>query len=165
MDHPIRLTYHLKVHSISKQLSYMMALLILALILLTTTISAHHHHHSYSTFTYAPTTPVRYATPLSSPLTYTTPFAEPFSKVSTLLDPNITYTTYTLNPTATATASITDDGPYGQSGFYLGCVEQRVADRRRVESRRTRTVCYGWNRVITVHGEQFECRCDVLFPV
>lgn len=94
-----------------------MTLFILALILLTTTISAHRHHHSYSTFTYAPTTPVRYATPLFSPLTYTTPFAEPFSKVSTLLDPNITYTTYTLNPTATATASITDDGPYGQSAY------------------------------------------------
>lgn len=55
----------------------------------------------------------RFATPLQSPLAYPTPFAPPFTQVSTLLDSNITYTTYSLNPNATSTK----DGKYGQSAF------------------------------------------------
>ena len=69
--------------------------------------------YSYSSFSYAPMTSVRYATPLKSPVTYPTPFAPPFSKVSTLLNTSIKYTTYSLNPEATAT----NDGPYGQSAY------------------------------------------------
>lgn len=55
----------------------------------------------------------RYATPLKSPLSFPTPFAPPFSKASTLLPANVTYTTYSLNPQATATP----DGQYGQSAY------------------------------------------------
>ncbi|RJE25237.1 beta-glucosidase [Aspergillus sclerotialis] len=73
----------------------------------------HVPHHHYSTFTYPPKTTERYATPLNSPLTFATPFAEPFSKASSLLDPDMTYTTYSLNPDATST----QDGPYGQSAY------------------------------------------------
>ncbi|KAK3935345.1 beta-glucosidase [Diplogelasinospora grovesii] len=69
---------------------------------------------SFSTFTYPSPTPNRYATPLVSPLAIPTKFAPPFSQASTLLDANITYTTYSLNPTAT-TAS--NDGQYGQGAF------------------------------------------------
>ena len=68
---------------------------------------------SYGTFTYASMTPNRYATPLKSPLPIPTPFAPPFKKASTLLDAHITYTTYSLNPAATAT----HDGPFGQSAY------------------------------------------------
>ena len=69
--------------------------------------------YSYSAFSYASMTSKRYATALKSPLSYPTPFAPPFTKVSTLLDTNITYTTYSLNPEATTT----EDGPYGQSAY------------------------------------------------
>lgn len=69
--------------------------------------------HSYSTFTFAPMASNRYATPLKSPLAISTPFASPFQEASTLLDANVTYTTYSLNPQATAT----EDGPYGQSAY------------------------------------------------
>ncbi|KAH8822066.1 beta-glucosidase [Xylogone sp. PMI_703] len=73
----------------------------------------HSIHNSYSTFNYAPMTSVRYATPLQSPLAIPTPFAPPFKKASTLLDPHIKYTTYSLKPEATKTS----DGQYGQSAF------------------------------------------------
>lgn len=54
-----------------------------------------------------------YASPLVSPLSIPTPYAPPFSKVSHLLDPHITYTTYSLRPEATQT----NDGRYGQSAY------------------------------------------------
>lgn len=69
--------------------------------------------YSYSTFSFTSMTSVRYATPLKSPLAIPTPFVRPFSQVSSLLEPNITYTTYSLNPNATAT----NDGPYGESAY------------------------------------------------
>ena len=69
--------------------------------------------YSYSTFSYAPMASKRYARALESPLSIPTPFAPPFSKVSTLLDANITYTSYSLNPAATST----EDGPFGQSAY------------------------------------------------
>jgi hypothetical protein len=69
--------------------------------------------YSYSTFSYASMTSNRYAAPLKSPLSFPTPFAPPLSEVSTLLDANITYTTYSLNAEATAA----EDRPYGQSAY------------------------------------------------
>ncbi|KAJ5819203.1 beta-glucosidase [Penicillium riverlandense] len=57
--------------------------------------------------------PNRYATPLKSPLSIPTPYAPPFHRASHLLDPLITYTTYSLNPKATKT----HDGKYGQSAY------------------------------------------------
>jgi len=70
--------------------------------------------YTYSTFTYGAMTADRYATPLQSPLSIPTPYAQSFAQVSHLLDPNITYTTYSLNPNATATQ---DGEKYGQSAF------------------------------------------------
>ncbi|MCJ1310519.1 hypothetical protein MMC25_004183 [Agyrium rufum] len=67
----------------------------------------------YSTFTYGSMSADRYATPLKSPLAIPTPYAPHFKQASYLLDPKITYTTYSLNPKATATP----DGKYGQSAF------------------------------------------------
>lgn len=69
--------------------------------------------YSYSTFSFTSMTSVRYATPLPSPLSIPAPYAPSFSQVSTLLESNITYTTYSLNPNATAS----NDGPYGQSAY------------------------------------------------
>ena len=83
------------------------------------------HHHAaeaavlnarmpaYSTFSYTQMTSDRYPTPLKPHLSFPTPFAPPFSKASTLLPSNVTYTTYSLDPTATLTA----DGKYGQSAY------------------------------------------------
>ncbi|KAI3550641.1 beta-glucosidase A [Colletotrichum filicis] len=68
---------------------------------------------SYSTFTYEQLTVNRYPTPLPSPLTIATPYAPHFTEVSTLLPENVTYTTYSLNPSATASP----DGQYGQSAY------------------------------------------------
>lgn len=92
-----------------------MALFIILLSLLFSEVVKARHvpHHHYSSFTYPPKTAERYATPLNSPLTFATPFAEPFSKASSLLDSDITYTTYSLNPDATSY----HDGPYGQSAY------------------------------------------------
>jgi beta-glucosidase/6-phospho-beta-glucosidase/beta-galactosidase len=67
----------------------------------------------YSTFNYGTMTSSRYATPLRSPLSIPTPYAPHFDQASQLLDRDITYTTYSLNPEATAT----QDGKYGQSAF------------------------------------------------
>ncbi|KAI0023555.1 beta-glucosidase [Xylariomycetidae sp. FL0641] len=67
---------------------------------------------SYSSFTYETMSANRYATPLKSPLSQPT-FAPPFSEASTLLPTTVTYTTYSLAPTA----SLTDDGRYGQSAY------------------------------------------------
>lgn len=68
---------------------------------------------SYGKFSYTALTTTRYATPLPSPLTLTTTYAPPFSKASTLLPPNPTYTTYSLNRSATAV----QDGQYGQGAY------------------------------------------------
>ena len=68
---------------------------------------------AYSSFHYTKMTADRYPTPLESHLSFPTPFAPPFSKASTLLPANITYTTYSLDPTSTLTA----DGKYGQSAY------------------------------------------------
>lgn len=68
---------------------------------------------SYSTFTYDSMTSNRYATPLPSPLSVNTTYAPGFSQASTLLPTDVTYTTYVLNPTATASP----DGLYGQSAY------------------------------------------------
>lgn len=68
---------------------------------------------SYGTFTYAPMTSNRYATPLKSPLATSTPWAPHFNQASHLLDHGIKYTTYSLKPNATAT----NDGKYGQSAY------------------------------------------------
>ena len=83
--------------------------------------SSHPHQHptkasatfSYSSFTYAPMTSNRIATPLKSRLAIPTPWAPPFGKASTLLDANITYTTYSLAPNATSR----NDGRFGQSAY------------------------------------------------
>lgn len=92
-----------------------MDIFIILLSLISTEVvkAKHVPHHRYSSFTYPPKATERYATPLSSPLTFATPFADPFSKASSLLDPDIIYTTYSLNPDATST----QDGPYGQSAY------------------------------------------------
>ncbi|KAL2349972.1 beta-glucosidase [Cryomyces antarcticus] len=58
----------------------------------------------------APETSTRYATPLAGPLPSQT-FAAHFSVLSTLLPSNLTYTTYSLNPSATQA------GQYGQSAY------------------------------------------------
>ena len=68
---------------------------------------------SYGTFTYDGPSSSRYATPLPSPLSASTTYAPPFSSASGFLDPDITYTTYSLRPNATAT----NDGKYGQSAY------------------------------------------------
>lgn len=68
---------------------------------------------SYSSYTYTVETSTRYATPLPSPLKQTTTYAPPFSQASTLLPSNVTYTTYSLNPSATTN----NDGPYGESAY------------------------------------------------
>lgn len=68
---------------------------------------------TYSSFAYTQVTSDRYATPLPTPLVISTPYAPHFDHVSTLLPENITYTTYSLNPSATDT----QDGPYGQSAY------------------------------------------------
>ncbi|CAL5868200.1 uncharacterized protein PFLUO_LOCUS2424 [Penicillium psychrofluorescens] len=68
---------------------------------------------SYSSFSYTQMTSDRYPSPLKSHLSFPTPFAPPFSKVSTLLPKDVTYTTYSLHPTATLSA----DGEYGQSAY------------------------------------------------
>jgi beta-glucosidase/6-phospho-beta-glucosidase/beta-galactosidase len=70
--------------------------------------------YSYSSFTYAPMSSARYATPLKSPISFSTPFAPHFSEVSTVLMPNITYTTYSLDLKATTVA---DSNPYGRSAY------------------------------------------------
>ncbi|EQB56157.1 hypothetical protein CGLO_03851 [Colletotrichum gloeosporioides Cg-14] len=68
---------------------------------------------SYSTFSYEQMTSDRYPTPLPSPLTIATPYAPHFTEASTLLPTNVTYTTYSFNPSATAS----HDGTYGQSAY------------------------------------------------
>ncbi|KAI1337462.1 beta-glucosidase [Xylariaceae sp. FL0016] len=67
---------------------------------------------SYSSFSYTTMSTNRYATALPSPLSQSA-FAPPFSEASTLLPTTVTYTTYSLQPTA----SLTDDGQYGQSAY------------------------------------------------
>lgn len=55
----------------------------------------------------------RYPTPLPSPLTIATPYAPHFTQASALLPGNVTYTTYSFNPSAT----MAPDGQYGQSAY------------------------------------------------
>lgn len=63
-------------------------------------------------FTYTALTSDRYATPNSSPAPVAaTSYAAAFTQLSTLLPSNITYTTYSLNPSAT------EPGQYGQSAY------------------------------------------------
>ncbi|ETS77688.1 hypothetical protein PFICI_09750 [Pestalotiopsis fici W106-1] len=67
----------------------------------------------YASFSYTSVFTERIATPIASPLIQPTPFGpEPSSAVSKLL-PNITYTTYSYQPTATTT----DDGTYGNGAY------------------------------------------------
>lgn len=67
----------------------------------------------YSSFSYTQVTTDRYATPLPSPVTYPKPFAPAFTQASTLLASNITYTIYSIIPSAT----LSNDGTYGQSAY------------------------------------------------
>jgi beta-glucosidase/6-phospho-beta-glucosidase/beta-galactosidase len=67
---------------------------------------------TYSSFSYEQMSTNRYATPLLSPLSLPT-FAPAFEEASQLLPTNATYTTYSLDRSATGV----DDGPYGQSAF------------------------------------------------
>lgn len=69
---------------------------------------------SYSTFTYEQMTSNLYPTPLPSPLTIATPYAPHFTQASTLLPTNVTYTTYSLNSSATVSP---DGQQYGQSAY------------------------------------------------
>lgn len=71
------------------------------------------YSYSYGTFSYSSMPSEHYATPLKSPLAIPIPFAPHFSSASSLLDCDITYTSYTLDPEATST----DDGRYGQSAY------------------------------------------------
>ncbi|KIJ35890.1 glycoside hydrolase family 1 protein [Sphaerobolus stellatus SS14] len=64
------------------------------------------------TFHFPATSTVQFATPLATSAPSST-YAPPFKQVSTLLDPNITYTTYSLDRAATKT----QDGQYGQSAY------------------------------------------------
>ncbi|KAF6838416.1 beta-glucosidase [Colletotrichum plurivorum] len=68
---------------------------------------------SYSTFSYEQMTSDRFPTPLPAPLTIAKPYAPHFTEASTLLPTNVTYTTYSLAPSAT----ISPDGQYGQSAY------------------------------------------------
>ncbi|KAJ5992516.1 beta-glucosidase [Penicillium sp. IBT 35674x] len=68
---------------------------------------------TYSTFSYTQVTSDRYPTALKPSLTYSTPFAPSFGVASTLLPTDVTYTTYSLNPSATSSM----DGKYGQSAY------------------------------------------------
>lgn len=68
---------------------------------------------TYSSFTYTQVTSDAYATPLSTSVSFPTPIAPPFSQASTLLPSDLTYTTYSYDPSAT----ITSDGQYGQSAY------------------------------------------------
>lgn len=70
---------------------------------------------TYGTFSFTSMPSVRYATPLKSPLALPTPFGPPFSNVSALLESNITYITYSLNPNATAA----NYGLYNQSAYAV----------------------------------------------
>ncbi|KFY45860.1 hypothetical protein V494_00726 [Pseudogymnoascus sp. VKM F-4513 (FW-928)] len=76
-------------------------------------VAGHTAIPTYSTFSYGTKTSSRYATPLRSPLPIPTAYAPHFNKASHLLDPGVKYTTYSLDPEATAT----NDGKYGQSAF------------------------------------------------
>jgi beta-glucosidase/6-phospho-beta-glucosidase/beta-galactosidase len=67
----------------------------------------------YSSFSYAPVSSNRYATPISAPVTFASAFAPAYSKAKSLLPSNVTYTTYSLNPKATTSK----DGVYGQSAY------------------------------------------------
>jgi beta-glucosidase/6-phospho-beta-glucosidase/beta-galactosidase len=67
---------------------------------------------TYSSFTYQQMSTNRYATPLPSPLSLPT-YAPAFKQASTLLPTPASYTTYSLNRSAT----LTDDGLYGQSAY------------------------------------------------
>ncbi|KAH8801374.1 beta-glucosidase [Xylogone sp. PMI_703] len=64
----------------------------------------------HDSFTYTAETTTRYATPIRGPLPSKT-FAPHFKQLSTLLPSRLVYTTYSLDPTATA------DGQYGQSAY------------------------------------------------
>ncbi|RFU27519.1 hypothetical protein B7463_g8830, partial [Scytalidium lignicola] len=64
----------------------------------------------YSSFTFTAQTTTRYATPVKSPLPSQT-YAPHLKELSTLLPPSLTYTTYSLDPTATV------GGKYGQSAY------------------------------------------------
>jgi len=55
----------------------------------------------------------RYATPLSAPLTLTTTYAPAFATASSLLPPNVTTTSYSLDRSATTL----QDGRYGQGAY------------------------------------------------
>ncbi|KAE8144486.1 glycoside hydrolase superfamily [Aspergillus avenaceus] len=68
---------------------------------------------SYSSFTYTQVTSNVYATPLSTSVSFATPFAPDPTQATSLLPSGITYTTYSSDPSATATA----DGQYGQSAY------------------------------------------------
>lgn len=68
---------------------------------------------AYSQFSYTALTRTRYATALPSPLAMNTTYAPPFSQASTLLPPNVTYTTYSLDRGATTL----QDGRYGQGAY------------------------------------------------
>ncbi|TIA08874.1 beta-glucosidase [Aureobasidium pullulans] len=66
---------------------------------------------SDTAFSYTQVTSDRYATPIASPVKYQSAFAPPYAKAKSLLPSGITYTTYSLNPSATS------DGRYGQSAY------------------------------------------------
>ncbi|PYI14686.1 beta-glucosidase [Aspergillus violaceofuscus CBS 115571] len=72
--------------------------------------------YRYSSFSYTQLTSDRYATPLPSPISFPATFAPPFSEASTLLPTEVTYTTYSLNPTTTAATESETDG-YGQQAY------------------------------------------------
>ncbi|MCJ1245841.1 hypothetical protein MMC30_003045 [Trapelia coarctata] len=65
---------------------------------------------SYIPFSYTQQTSNRYPVPLSSPAPSKT-YAQPFAVVSTLLPTGLTYTTYSLNPSAI------EGGRYGESAY------------------------------------------------
>ena len=66
-----------------------------------------------STFSYTHMTANRYATSVQPSLSFPTPFAPAYTKASSLLPTNVTYTTYSLVPNGTGCA----DGQYGQSAY------------------------------------------------
>ncbi|CZT20394.1 uncharacterized protein RCC_06254 [Ramularia collo-cygni] len=68
---------------------------------------------AYSKFSYTVLTTARYATAIPSPLVLTTTYAPPFSQASTLLPTDVTYTSYSLNRSATDV----QDGTYGQGAY------------------------------------------------
>ena len=67
----------------------------------------------FSTFEYTQQTLNRFASPISTTVPVATSYAPHFSQASTLLPTSVTYTTYSLNRSAT----LYPDGRYGQSAY------------------------------------------------